>query len=165
MFLYFSYCIQYFKENFITTIVWSNGVLASDSRSTAHSFLVSDTTKKIYLITKDIYYVGDKLLAIAMAGVSSHTDLVLAYLCSQDFPHSGIEHEAHGILVGEKNVYTIEPNEGFLITFPRRQSLAIGSGGDFALSAIKLGLTPEQAIKHAMQFDMATGGKVVSHKL
>lgn len=144
----------------MTSILWSGKVLVGDSRETAGSSLITDSCKKLYRLNGRIEYGGDPLLACGLAGASSHTDLVLAYMYSEDFPHSGFEHQAHGIIVGKRNVYMIEPDNGFFIRYSKKTVLAVGSGSPYVLSAHRLGLDPVACIKHAMKFDLCTGGKV-----
>jgi len=42
---------------------------------------------------------------------------------------------------------------------------AFGSGGEFALAAMDLGQTAQQAVKFASKRDLFTGGKIQSYKL
>jgi ATP-dependent protease HslVU (ClpYQ) peptidase subunit len=145
----------------MTTIAWKDGVLASDSRETNGSHLYSDKVQKIYMIDR-VPYTGDTLLAVGIAGSSSHTDLYLNYLHSSKFPQDHFEHHACGVIVGEKYVYMFEQNEGYLIRYNWNTHMSVGSGDVYALSAMALGKSATEAVAHAKKFDMATGGKIVS---
>lgn len=62
-----------------------------------------------------------------------------------------------------KVLWELEP-DGFLNEISEDNYLAIGSGSSFALGALAMGATPEQAIKIAMKFDSGTGGRVRTTK-
>ena len=146
----------------MTSIAYDGKTLAADSRETWDSYLISNNTQKIYEFKKEIAYIGDTLLAIALAGASSSTDLYLAYLHSDDFPANRVEHNAGGIIVGKYNVYQFEPGQGYLIRYPRKTKLGCGSGEPFVVSAMSMGMRAVEAVKHAMKFDMNSGGKIRS---
>lgn len=47
----------------------------------------------------------------------------------------------------------------------RDQFYAIGSGGPYAIGAMAMGATPEEAVALASRFDPATGGKIETHQI
>lgn len=47
----------------------------------------------------------------------------------------------------------------------RDQFYAIGSGGPYAIGAMAMGATPEEAVALASRFDPATGGQIEKHQL
>ena len=51
-------------------------------------------------------------------------------------------------------------DEALLWRQPLRYDKALGSGGDFALSAMRLGLGAKEAVEHAKTLDCYTGGEV-----
>lgn len=53
----------------------------------------------------------------------------------------------------------------FVLTQEPMDFFAIGSGAAFALSALDLGLSVEEAIHHAAKFDIYTGGRVHIERL
>jgi hypothetical protein len=143
----------------MTVLAWDGKVLASDSRSSSGGNINCEDMQKIYLLN-DVYYPDDKLLVIAMSGLLSDFDRIMHYLHSADFPLSEIQHDIDGIIVGDKFVYRIEHNNGYLIRYPKKTKLGDGSGGHFAKSAMTLGLTAIQAVKHAIKLNAYCGGKV-----
>ena len=63
-----------------------------------------------------------------------------------------------GVLVSRKGVFALfDGIHPMLIDDPQ---FAIGSGSDFAISAMSLGKNAKEAVEHAMQFDVGTGGRV-----
>ncbi len=103
----------------------------------------------------------DKLLYIGLAGQITHFDKVLIYLHTADWSvEQKFDSSTGAIIVGEKYVYTMDDDNGYLARFPRNTKLAEGSGCYFAQSAMALGMNAIDAIKHAISLDSASGGKV-----
>lgn len=50
--------------------------------------------------------------------------------------------------------------EGAQLSMPVHPPVAIGSGGDFAESSMALGLSAEEAVAHAIKFDVYSGGEI-----
>ena len=151
----------------MTTIAYKDGILATDSRITKDGYISSDETVKLWdLREKELFYLHDRLLAIALAGSVSHFDWFLIYIQQSDFPTAEYKnHEVAGLIVGEKAVYEIEKEQPYLVHYPLNARLAVGSGDHYAISAMNLGKTAIQAVKHAMKFDTCTGGPVQSINL
>ncbi len=144
----------------MTTIAWDGKTLATDSRETSGSHLVTDSCQKLYVFNLPCYYSGDKLLACGLGGSSTDTEKVWYYFHSDVFPDLEFDHDACGIIVGMKFVYMLEQGSPYFIKYPRNQKLSDGSGGCFARSAMSLGMSAIDAIKHAIKLDTASGGKV-----
>jgi hypothetical protein len=150
----------------LTSICWDGETLATDSRETAGTHLITNNCKKLYNLDLPCYYEGDRLLACGLGGRSSDTDKILHYFYSDTFPNlEFVDHDAIGIIVGMGAVYLLDAGCPFLIKYNRSQKLAEGSGAPFARSAMMMGLSAVDAIKHAIKLDMASGGKIKSIKL
>lgn len=147
----------------MTTIAYCNGELAADSRTCSNSMIITDTTNKLNKLV-GVSYKDDILLWMGSAGSCSDIEKVVAYLHSEDFPYGQITHESWAIIVGKKRLYKLEENTGWLISYDKHTKLAMGSGQPFAMSAMGLGLTAKEAVKHAIKFDCYSGGKVRSIK-
>jgi ATP-dependent protease HslVU (ClpYQ) peptidase subunit len=149
----------------MTTIAWKDKVLAADSRITEGTRITSDNIVKIFHI--DVKYFDDTLYYIAFAGEMGDWEKYLAALRNTDDNYriyaSGISSTA--IVVGQKNVYIMESNKDYLLRFPQTETLSVGSGAAYALSAMKLGLSAVDAVKHARTLDAATGGIIRSVNL
>lgn len=145
----------------MTVIAIKDNILAADSRSTCGDVIVSDTTDKLYTLD-DTKYAGDVLLACGLAGSAKDTEIFLDHLSHPDYPRQPIRHECWGIVVGTKYNYVLEPHSMYMIQYNKKQPLAVGSGADFALSAMALGLDAKQACKHATKFQIHCGGRIRS---
>jgi ATP-dependent protease HslVU (ClpYQ) peptidase subunit len=145
----------------LAIITYKDGVLASDSRCTLETTIVTDRAQKLFRLD-GVDYLGDKLIAIGLAGCLTDFDKVLLHLCQDDFFTHHIKHDCSGIIVGNKYNYMLEPNTPFLIRCNKKEVLATGCGQAFGLSAMKLGLTAKKAVSHTIRMDMACGGRIQS---
>ena len=137
----------------MTTIAYKDGWIAADSCCTIGNY--TSNSKKLYIIP-DVGVVGFAGAGNAMFKIA---DWWLDG-CQGDAPTVDNDkgESCIGILVSRKGVFClfdgIHPME---IDDPW---FAIGSGSDFAISALSLGKNPKEAVEHAMQFDVGTGGRV-----
>lgn len=143
----------------MTTIAWDGETLASDSRVTQDSHLVSDSFQKIFTI-EGAEYRGDRILAVAMSGKCCDYHKILDYIFDENFGYTNFGHDTNCILIGKKFAYDLARNDGYLVKFNKKAKIANGSGGCFALSAMTLGLSAPEAVKHAKKLDCASGGRV-----
>jgi len=146
----------------MTIIVWDGYVLASDSRVTTESHLVTDSADKMVVFQEGIPYRGDTLIGIGMAGAVIDFDKVIDILQDEKFgtPASNFEYDVSGVVIGKKYVYEMEENSSYLIPYDRSQKLACGSGRPFALAAMHLGKNSVKAVEVAIALDCGCGGKV-----
>jgi hypothetical protein len=145
----------------VTTIVWdaTSRILAADSREVWDEHLIGKT-KKIYALNR-------KNCWIATAGASEKGILVLNYLnkiinqeeavlypVSSDTVYKGF----CGILLYDAVPYVVLSR---LVPMPIYEThYCLGTGGPYALSALKLGKTAIEAVKFASQFDNNTDDQV-----
>lgn len=148
----------------MTTIAWDGKILATDSRITCRGHLISDKSVKLQVLNDLKYTVyGDIILAIALAGDAAMGDKFMYSLFANIKCEYNTEDNVNGVLIGDKNIYTLEDiSEMSFITYPKDTLLTEGSGGQFAHSAMLLGLNAIEAIKHTMKLDVYTGGEVQS---
>lgn len=137
----------------MTTIAYKDGWIAADSCCTIGNY--TSNSKKLYIIP-DVGVVG-------FAGAGNAMFKIADWWmegCQGDAPTVDDDkgESCIGILVSRKGVFClfngVHPME---IDDPW---FAIGSGSDFAISAMSLGKNPKEAVEHAMQFDVGTGGRV-----
>lgn len=148
----------------MTVIVWDGITLASDSRITNLSHLITDNYKKIYSLSLGYSYHGDELLAIGMAGTVADFDKLLEMITSKTVGYLQHDYtvEVDAIIIGEKFVYEMEEGQTFLIRHERNTKLSIGSGGSFARAALHLNKNAKQAVKVAIALDCSCGGEIQS---
>lgn len=145
----------------MTVICYDGKTLAADSRCTNGTLIITDKADKLYQL-KNVKYKQDSLLYMGMAGAGADFDLINHFLHSDKFPSQDIKHDTVAIIVGKKYVYKLEEDSGYLIQYSKNTKMAIGSGGTIGMTAMSLGLTAIEAVRHAIKLNSACGGKVRS---
>lgn len=148
----------------MTVICWDGTTLASDSRLSSDNAITTDNIKKLHKL-KNVKYYDDTLIYGGFAGVYSDLKKILQYFNDGYDSTKGIDHRISGIIVGIKYVYELESHRSYLIQYPRTEKITAGSGGDFGRSAMKLGLSAKEAVKHTIELDLYCGGKIQSVNL
>lgn len=127
--------------------------LAADGRECIGDFIISDNNQKIFQIKGGF---------IAVSGESVSTFKVIDWLntggdttnapeISKAFSAIIIKH-GHAYWI-DQEFYPVEYDGDFA---------AEGHGWQFAWSALSLGKSPKEAVKHASKFSVFTGGKIHS---
>lgn len=137
----------------MTTIVFKNGVMAADG-------LVSDDGNQIHMSNYEkIRSCGQYI--VGLAGTCSDFDGVFKWFedgCEEEECPEG-DWEAL-VWDNEKQLLKcFEGNEKPVI-YPIGNAAAIGSGGKYAMVAMRCGRTAKQAVTIAKDFDTATGGTI-----
>jgi 20S proteasome alpha/beta subunit len=148
----------------MTTIAYKDGVLASDSRATEGMTIISSNCKKVFRLSNGALYGG--------AGDCDDRDVLdlLAKSSPKKMPTRrelrDLLAEVSGILVfpnGQVFEITVEHDNGVWgaeVLEVVERVVAVGSGKRPALTAMKLGLTAVQAVKHAITEDTGSGGAI-----
>jgi len=137
----------------MTTIAYKNGVIAYDSRATREGVIVTDKADKMLVRDGTHFFLcgstcdferfvslwfdrdSERFKGIDCGGfVYCKDGLFQAGVCEEDGPYRA----------------KIEPE----------RIDAVGSGAHFAMAAMDMGATAEEAVKIAMMRDTGTGGKV-----
>ena len=71
-----------------------------------------------------------------------------------------VEIDTYGIMIENNNAYYVFTHDGTFNQEPIKNNLCLGSGSNFALSAMDFGKTAKQAVKYATKRDIYSGGKV-----
>lgn len=136
----------------MTTVVYSNGVLAADRRITQGGEIVGDTYKKVFR-TQDGWigaWCGTVTDGYAFAEWAINTT-------REDMPPRG---DYVGILINPKGkVFEFEHGKPLPAT-RRRKFYTLGSGGTAALGALYAGASVKKAVQVAQKIDSASGGGV-----
>lgn len=136
----------------MTTIAYDHKArqIAIDSRSTSGGIIKSDSRKKWITQGKDIWF---------FAG--AHCD-IHEFLCAFDGikPERDLDCIAMAVIGGI--AYWCGVDNGDKTTWKQalEDSDAVGSGQQFALSALDFGKSAKDAVKYAATRDIYTGGKV-----
>lgn len=136
----------------MTTVAYKNGVMASDSIAVEND-----------LITRCEKLHRSRDCIIGIAG-----DFYAGYLFLEWFEENEIGENRPGsndagdisamILFPDGSLYTCDAH--YVLVPYAEPFYAIGSGAGYAMSAMRLGLSAEQAVAHAIEFDPNTGGEV-----
>lgn len=139
----------------MTTIAYKEGILAADGQMTEGHVVINKSFRKIYKTS--IKYADDTIKYVGMAGKVWQFDQIIAHFTDgRALP----EHDCQAILIGDYHTYILDHHA--LMPFQLDDCLAVGSGSDFALSAMRLGLSAVEAVKHACTLDVYSGGKIRS---
>lgn len=143
----------------MTTIAWDGLTLAADGQTTGNDSIETMTFKKVRRISVSVR--DEKTIAYALAGdMSAFFDVEnwISNGCdSNEFPS---KFECCGFLVTANNVYSFDSQTAGL--YEIENVSALGSGANFCRSAMELGLSAKDAVKHACKLDVFSGGKITA---
>lgn len=137
----------------MTTITWKDNWMAADTQTTIGNY--TTTTKKLYSI--------EGLGVAGFAGGGS-TMLKIAEWwrngCQGDAPElpKDSDESCQGILATAEGVYYLA--DGIVPMLLDAEYFAIGSGSDFAITAMSMGKDAKEAVEEAIKHDVWTGGRV-----
>lgn len=135
----------------MTTIAYKDGVIAYETRQVRGSQVVSDDCQKMT--------VADGVSFFLAGAVCDEKALIAAYFGTP----SPVPVECSGYVVDGGRLQMVGHDDKTGIW---RQDLdpanpdAIGSGSAYALAAMDMGASAEEAVRAAMKRDIYTGGKV-----
>lgn len=150
----------------MTTIAYKDGVIAHDGLISAGNQAIGSSFSKIFFVKKNV--LGFDVKCIALAGDSSSR----YFLENEDLDYKTevpehLSFNAMAVTSCGRVIY-IDSNDGdsyIHLNVIDAEFHAIGSGCQFALGAMSVGATPEEAVAVASKYDNATGGKIVSYVL
>lgn len=135
----------------MTTIAYKDGVIAYDGRQTRNDRIVSDSAPKCQVV--------DGVSFFLCGSVCDEKALIAAYFGTT----SPVPVECSGYVVDGGKLLMVghEDNTGIW-----KQELelanpdAIGSGAPYAIAAMDMGASAEDAVRAAMKRDIYTGGTI-----
>ena len=138
----------------MTTVCWDGETLAADKRATIGG---------LYRTTTKIYRVGSSLAGFTGSGVQCREMLAWARggFRKAKFPdiQRDVESSITLLVIRQNGVIQAYEHTPHAITYEDKQ-FAIGSGRDYALAAMRLGKSAEEAVLLAAEFDPGTGNGV-----
>jgi ATP-dependent protease HslVU (ClpYQ) peptidase subunit len=140
----------------MTTIAYKDGIIACDSRQTRGSSIVSDDTSKCEIVDGVSFFLS--------GAVCDEKALIAAYFGTK----SPDPVECSGFVVDGGRLMMVGHDDKTGIW---KQELdlsnpdAIGSGSSYALAAMDMGASAEDAVRAAMKRDIYTGGSVRTYKV
>ncbi len=140
----------------MTTICWDGETLATDSLLNSDSGVSQVETKKLFKVNRYFDFINVKFedKGFYLAGAGNYTE-ILTILDTLNF--SSIEESEFFILdINLTKCYYID-SYGIMEI---KESMAIGSGSQYAMGAMLAGSNAAEAVKIASQLDTETGGNV-----
>lgn len=135
----------------MTTIAYhhKSKTIAWDSRATSGNVIASDNDQKMVEVNEVKFWLS--------GSVADERLLIDMYFGEK----SEVIPEANAFVWDGDELFLIGVNdEALLWKQPLRYDKVLGSGGDFALSAMRLGLSAKESVEHAKTLDCYTGGEV-----
>ena len=135
----------------MTTIAYKHGIIAYDSRQTRNDHIVSDSALKCQVVNGVSFFLS--------GAVCDEKALIDAYFGTP----SPVPVECSGYAVAGGKLMMIGHDDKTGIW---KQELelsnpdAIGSGAEYALAAMDMGASAEDAVRAAMKRDIYTGGTI-----
>lgn len=135
----------------MTTIAYKDGVIAYDGRQTRNDRIVSDTAQKCQVVDGVSFFLS--------GAVCDEKALIAAYFGTT----SPVPVECSGYAVDGGKLMIIGHDD---TTGIWKQDLdpanpdAMGSGAQYALAAMDMGASAEDAVRAAMKRDIYTGGTI-----
>ena len=138
----------------MTTIAWSDNIIAADGRRTMGNQILSDTCEKFIVYQERIFFLAgevhmfERFMDYIIAG-RTRPDEKIGAMEAIIYENGRISHAGSGTN-GIFHVHMEKSMEHF----------SIGSGADFATAAMVSGKTPKQAVRIAAKLDIYTGPEV-----
>lgn len=141
----------------MTTIAYKDGIIAYDGFATSGNEITENDFDKMFVVDDAIFF---------MAGTISDFDNFFAVFLLGEKPTK--YNECSAFVLYDKTLYIAAITEVY--GFWRRKlnlkkHYAIGSGQQFALSALDLGKTAKEAVQFAGTRDIYTGGLIREYKV
>ena len=136
----------------MTTIATDGLTMAADGRVTGGGFIHSDDQPKLFRLS-DGRIVG-------IAGSLYNQTTFLKWLEGGEADDLSLDEEFEGLVLhrdGRVQTYNCRGKSAFM-----KPPVVAGSGGVFAAVAMDAGCSPEDAVRHAMKRDCASGGTITA---
>lgn len=152
----------------MTTIAYRDGILAADGRINVDGMISTDNKNKIIELdstvlfnpfSKSLDIASDSLVCIATAGCSDCIGFYLDYLY---LGHAFNDLEGTAIVFTKKYIYRSDGSRFYEVP---DEPIVLGSGSTYALTAMRMGASAEEAVKIACEMDVYSGGKITTRKV
>lgn len=141
----------------MTCIAFDGTHIAADTLVVCYDLIVDKHYNKIHTFKKEtVNFQGEKILCVVLAGELANITGLMADIKEEKEEFREGEYTAY--IVTEENCYRVEHKGKWYKDTAKKW--AIGSGGDLALSAMHLGKSAKEAVKHACKLDINSGGKI-----
>ena len=141
----------------MTCIAWDGKTLASDGRVTMRDTVMGDDCIKIFTDI-DAEVRGSKVVCYASAGSADMIGLLKLWIedgCPLTAELKECNFEC--LIITKDNSFTYNSVSNDL--YPTADCCALGSGGDWAFSAMRMGRDAKKAVAHGVDLDLFSGGQ------
>lgn len=140
----------------MTTIAYKNGIVAYDSRSTSGARILTDNADK-QTVSKGVRF-------FMACSVSDQKSFIEQYHGDRSV---GKSFNVSAFVVDDNELFLSSSDEKELWVMPWDTKIheAIGSGSEYAVTAMDMGASAKEAVKWAMKRDSGTGGKIRTFRI
>ena len=145
----------------MTTIVWDGKTLAADGRMTTGNKVAEDDRQKIFVDTVSKLH-GATVICYALAGSADMTNRVGKWI-AEGCPHTVEGHPYEWgdnffevIIITTESVFMYCSESSDLLEIFHK--VCLGSGGEFAQTALHMGKDAKASVKIAAEMDLFSGG-------
>lgn len=145
----------------MTTIVWDGKTLAADGRMTTGNKVAEDNRQKIFIDTVSELR-GATVICYALAGSADMTNRVGVWIAEgcphtvEGQPYDWGEASFEVIIITTECVFVYHSESNDLLEIFHKTCL--GSGGEFAQTALHMGKDAKTSVKIAAEMDLFSGG-------
>lgn len=125
--------------------------IAVDSRTTANGLIANDHTDKTVI---------NELGTWILCGTCHKIPTLVNCVLGDHFEDTHRYRDVGGFLIRDGKVYEVFIDEGYYAEELLTYSMTLGSGGEFALAALDMGKSAQEAVEYAITRDSSTGGEV-----
>lgn len=141
----------------MTTIAYKDGVVAYDSRMTAHDMIISDNRDKKYEKDGVVFFI---------AGAECCNENIISAYFSRGYDENHTDISAFVYDDGKLFIASFDQDDIFYkYTLDQSECYTIGSGQRHAWTAMDMGASADKAVEMAMKRDVNTGGVVEWYRL
>ena len=154
----------------MTTIAWDGITIAHDSQATAGSLVMANQQKSFVLDSSDAFFIcGELAVLIVGSGTAGDERYAKQFmrLAVNDIMEMPEELSfTQWVFTAKGNCFAIQkmPDNKYPAVYPVTPPLAAGCGRDFAMTAMYLGQTAEQAVITASALDAFTDSNVKTYQ-
>lgn len=147
----------------MTTIAWDGKNIATDSRATKGNNILQGNIVKLHKVEGT--FKDENLIAIGAAGSLSRLEDIVDWISKggkpEEMPPGTLNSTdmTSTLVITNKGCWCFEFDKH---PFKVPGKYAIGSGSEFAISAMSLGISAMDAVHHAIKHDCFSGGPVLT---
>lgn len=140
----------------MTTIAYDGKTISADSRITSGNEIITDNQQKIFKLKKN----SKNYIAFAISGEIRFARVFEKWIKSNGEFTLSMENTCIVAITNKGKAHKYYDDDNYESSMS--ECVCVGSGRDYAITALRLGKTPKVAVKIASELDVFTGGKITS---